>query len=205
MDNGAGKLERREAPLPSGLRPTIRQVLIFILWAALIMAASRALLGWGLLGHDVESYCMSIAMHVAGLPMFLLGMLILVLDRRGSVRSWYVSCCIGLLWSVVAATALVLQDLVCYLLTGRPTMTFPLMPCVGLFLAWAGFKSQWRLLRPRPCGACGRRAVVPNGRLAHPGRPWDRRAAREGWCATCGALYERVELAPWKPKFAEAA
>ena len=204
MDQGVGKFERREAPLPSGLRPTIRQVLIFILWAALIMAAGRTLAGWGLLGSSVEDYCMNIAIHVASLPMCLLGMLILVLDRRGSVRSWYVSWCIGLLWSVVAATALILQDLVCYLLTGRPTVTFPLMPCIGLFLFWAGFK-QWRLLRPKPCGACGQWTIIPNGRLAHPGRPWDRRAAREGWCATCGALYERVDLAPWQAKFAEAS
>lgn len=182
-------------PSPTGLKPTLRQGMILVAWAALLLAATRAMIGWGLFGGTTDSVCQVVAMLVGVYPMPILAGLLWSLDRPGRVRTWYGSACM-IAAQFAGGLAFCSMDLACYALTGRPTMLFPMWPLVGLVGFGCGWM-QWRAARPRACPSCGRCAVIP---IAHPPRPKSKRLVnnyRRGWCAGCGADCERERVGAW--------
>ena len=188
-------------PSPTGLRPTLRQMMIVVLWAGLLFAITKRLLAWKAFGDRAEIACMTVPITLGTYALPLLAALIRGLDRRGPVRSWYVSSCMAGT-SVVVGLAFLLQDPACIVLTGHPTMTFPLAPVLGvgcLWAAWHHAKITW----PAACPICGQKALIPLAFPARPGLSRRRRATQRGWCATCGALFERDGKAPWRSRTAE--
>jgi hypothetical protein len=171
-------------PRLTGLKPTLRQLMIFVLWAALLAAATRAMLRFGLLGDRIEVACLIVPIQLGFYPAPILVILLWLLDRRGHVRSWY--CSMSLVaGGILAAALFLLQDPACYLLTGKPTMTFPMSPLLGLGCLFGSWK-QWQLARPGVCLNCGRRTVIS---IPWPVLPGSRRRMNlgiHGWCASCG-------------------
>jgi hypothetical protein len=181
---------------PTGLRPTIRQLMIVVLWAALITAATRQMFRWGLYGTTTENLCMNISMQLGFYLMPILAGLLWLFDRPGRVGRWYVSGCM-IATHFLGGFAFTLQDLVCYVLTGKPNMLFPMWQALGLLGFWCGWM-QWKTFRPRECPACGRRSVIPVAHRFHPRHKRKYNLGTHGWCATCGASFERKGLEPWK-------
>ncbi len=178
-----------ERGTPTGLKPTLRQMMIIVVWAALMTAASRQAYRWGGYGATVESYCQNVSIQVGIYLMPILAILLWLLDRPGRVRAWYRSGCL-IAAHFLGGFVFILQDLVCYVLTGKTTMLFPMWPIIGLVGFWCGWK-QWQSARPRECPECGRRSVIP---IAVPLRPDSKRKfniGKHGWCACCGLTCER--------------
>ena len=185
-----------DQPHSSGLKPTLRQMMIVVLWVALLTAGARLAIRWHLLGGGPEMACMNVAICLGIYPMPLLAGLIWALDRPGRVRTWYRSVCM-LSAALLGGVAYALLDPVCYLLAGRLTMLFPMGPILALVGFWC-CGMQWRDARPRPCPSCGRNSVIP---IAHPVRPNSRRAyntGKRGWCASCNASCGRERREAWR-------
>jgi hypothetical protein len=184
-------------PRPTGLKPTLRQMMVFVLWAALLAAATRAALDTGICAR-VGFICLiaPILFGFYAAPFLLI--LLWLLDRRGHVRNWYCSMCL-VAGGILAAALFLLQDPACYLLTGRPTLIFPMGPLLSvgcLFGAW----KQWQVARPSVCPNCGRRSVIT---IAWPIRPGSKRRinlGKHGWCASCGGEFERKGMGAWVAK-----
>ena len=111
-------------PRPVGLKPTIRHVMIVVLWSALVLVALRVLRLGGLFAAPPEEICLSVAVVFTLWPMLLLTVLLKAIDRRGPVRDWYFACC-KVAWSGLAGILLLLVEPVCYILAGRTTRAFP--------------------------------------------------------------------------------
>ena len=185
---------RPDVPLPTGLKPTIRHLMIVVIWAALMLAVVR--LAPGLQGPGVapEMAFMLVAISVGFWPMALLVSLLTILDRRGPVRGWYVSCC-SVVGSFVNVAGMLLIDPVSFALSGRATPAFPMFPFCALVCLFAGVM-QLRLIWPRRCLRCEGRGIIPTGRLIRC-RPPHETATFHGWCSRCGADYERESSKPW--------
>ena len=181
-----------------GLKPTLRQMMIVILWSAFLCAAVRALFKISVLGYRIDFDCMMVPILGAAIPMPLLAILFWVFDRPGPVRGWYCACCMAAM-SVLAATLFLLQDPICFTLTGRASLSFPMSPIVAAVCAISGAK-HLQALWPKRCSGCGRQAVIAVGRLAQQGPGAVTNTAQHGWCAICGATYEREGLSSWHPK-----
>lgn len=184
-------------PHPTGLRPTLRQAMIVVAWAAVMATMVRAAIEWHLIGTDARISCLVVPVWVAVYPMPILAILLRVLDRPGRVRGWYGSVALTAA-NFVAAAAFALQDPASLALTGRPSLTFPLGPLLAIG-SLAGGWLQWRAARPRACPTCGRCAVIPVVRRL---RRRERRLVRngqEGWCAACGAAATREKPGEWSP------
>jgi hypothetical protein len=191
------KAMRYVSPGPTGLKPTLRQMMIVILWVALLLALMQAMQGWGLFGDKPELICMNVGVFIGTWPMPLLGVLLLGLDRPGPVRGWYFTCCnVG--WAVLAGASFPLMDAVCLALCGRPTLLFPLYPFIAVVMFWGG-TMQLRVAWPKRCPCCGRQAVIATWETASRAPPRWRKMA-QGWCANCGAACEREGLTAWLPK-----
>jgi hypothetical protein len=185
----------------TGLKPTLRQLMIVILWVALLSAAIRALLSVGVLGSQVDFDCLMVPLLSSAFFMPLLAPLLWLFDRAGPVRDWYRASYIAGA-SILSGALFLVQDPLCFALTGRPTPTFPLAAFIALVCLLAGVK-QLRDAWPKLCHRCGQRAIIP---IAHPARRGSKRmvnTGREGWCAICGAAYERNGIRAWRPKPAE--
>ena len=192
-----------DVPRPSGLRPTLRQLMIFILATALLIAAFRAMWRRGYLGYDNRSTCSSVAMFVAIYPMLLLGVLLLALDRRGPVRIWYFACCwTG--WSFLGGASFLISDLASYLLSGQWPLIFPMSSILGVVCLWAGSK-QLQSAWPRLCPSCGCRAVIAIARQVPPDQPKGQLAGQESWCSICGTRFEKDASPGWQPTMKSAA
>lgn len=188
---------RLHDPRPSGLRPTLRQLMIFILATALLIAAFRAMWRGGYLGNDTRSTCSGVAIFFAAYPMLLLGVLLLGLDRRGPVRTWYFACC----WtgmSFISGASFLISDLASYLVSGQRPLIFPVSPILGVVCLWAGSK-QLQAVWPRLCPSCGCRAVMAVARPLRPDQPKGQLTGQECWCATCGARFEKDATPGWQP------
>jgi hypothetical protein len=174
---------------PTGLKPTLRQLMIFVLFAALLAAMLRAMLRLGLLGDRIEIICLMVPITFGFYPAPVLAILLWFLDRRGHVRSWYCSMCLTV-GSILAAAMFLLEEPACCFLTGKPTMTFPMGPLLGVGCVFGAWK-QWVIARPGVCPHCGRRSVIS---IAWPIRPGSKRRVnlgKHGWCASCGLDLER--------------
>jgi hypothetical protein len=185
-----------DQPIPTGLKPTLRQMMIVVLWAALLIAALRALIYWQLLGNSPEMVCLSVPINVGVWPLPLLAILLLLLDRPGRVRGWYCTVCLAA-GGFLCGILFMLADPVCYYLTGKTTIMFPMDPIFSFVFFLAGWM-QWRPIRPRQCPNCARIAVIP---IAVPMNPSSKRMvnlSKHGWCASCGASCEREGKGEWR-------
>jgi hypothetical protein len=152
---------------PYGLRPTLRHLVILVLGAALASSvAFPALRGGSPL----------LASFVLPLTLPLLSALVLLFDRAGPVKYW-LSGLLGLaflpaliLW--VDAVALTFGGSAAFLMN-RGLSTEAGVAGLAL-LNVLGVLTLSRLLGrlPRRCPACGRRSLLPLGRMR--------------WCASCG-------------------
>jgi hypothetical protein len=182
-------------PRRGGLKPTLRQMMIFVLWAALLAAAMRAMIRFGILGDRPEIVFTMVPIMFGFYPAPVLVILLWILDRAGHVRDWYCSLCM-FAGGFLAAALFLLQDPACYVWSGKPTLTFPLCPFLGLVCLFGAWK-QWQVVRPGACANCGRRSVIA---IAHPLRPGSRRRVNlgtHGWCASCGCEFERSAAGAW--------
>jgi hypothetical protein len=75
-------------PHRSGLKPTLRQLMIFVLWAALLAAAIRAMIRFGLLGDRPEIVFMMVPIMFGFNPSPVLAILLWLLDRPVWVNVW---------------------------------------------------------------------------------------------------------------------
>ena len=110
--------ERREKQSRGGLRPTLRQMMIVVLWSAILSAGVRKLLDWQILGVRVDFDCVLIPILASSFPLPLLAILIRLLDVKGPVREWYRACCMAAT-SVVGAILFLAQDAVCFARIGN--------------------------------------------------------------------------------------
>jgi hypothetical protein len=188
---------QRHEPHPIGLKPTLRHMMIVILWAALVLAVFRMLMLGGLFVAPPQIVCLNVVMIVAAWPMLILAILILALDRWGPVRDWYFACC-KIAWSALAGVMFLLVDPVCYFLYGQPSLIFPVLPLLGVACLWGG-TMQVRAAWPGTCPHCGHRTVIAT-RGTVQGAARGRRNMIRGWCATCGAAYQREGMKDWQPE-----
>ena len=77
-----------DEPHPTGLKPTLRQMMIFIVWAALLSAIARAAASGNLMAGGIENLCLTIPVCIGIYPMPILAGLLWALDRPGQVRRW---------------------------------------------------------------------------------------------------------------------
>ncbi len=185
-----------DKPHPTGLKPTLRQMMIVVLWAALLTAGIRAAIHWQIFGDSPEMACVAVPINLGIWPMPLLAALIWLLDRPGQVRTWYRSVCM-IVASFLSGILFSLQDLACYYLTGRPTLTFPMGPIASLVFFWCGWM-QWQQATPRRCPSCERKSVIPVARPLRPGSKRMFNTGKCGWCAICGASCERESKEEWR-------
>lgn len=175
--------------------------MVFVIWSALLLAAFRMMPGWWVFDVPPEIINLRLAFLVVILPMPLLCVLLRLLDRRGPVRSWYISCCgAGELFLIGASFVIV--EPVNFALSGRSTALFRLLLFNGLISVCAGI-IQLRTVWPRRCQRCGRRAVIATTFPTSEGfrrAPPERRRKAQGWCAICGQEYEREGSKAWQLK-----
>ena len=183
-------------PSPTGLKPTIRQLMIVILWAALLIAATRTAVVYHLLGNTPDMVCLMVPVIVNAYPMPLLALLFWLLDRPGLLRRWYMAGCL-IVASFAGGILFSLMDPVCYALTGKPTMIAPMGPICALVAFWCSWK-QWQVARPGSCPRCGCPSVIPIAVRLHPRSRRFVNTGNHGWCASCGQYCERRLSEAWK-------
>ena len=187
---------RPDVPGPSGLKPTLRQGMIVVLWSALLVAAVRAMISWGLFVGPPEVLIMSIATMISVWPPMLLCLLLIVFDRRGPVGRWHVDLRqIGC--SYLGIASFLLLEPACLAWAGRTSMIFPLFTILGLFGAWTN-TMHLRSIWPKRCDRCGSLAVIATGsfpdRFGPIGGP---RSSAGG--AACGTMFEKGHATVWQP------
>jgi len=178
-------------PRTAGLSPTIRQLMILVLCVGMHLAAFTALLRDGFLGATPDQICGNAALFFAGWPVLWMIVLLFFLDQRGPIRSWYIARCFAS-WGLVAVPPLLLADPVSWVLCGRLTMGFPILAIAGL-VCLVALPSSLRSVQPGRCVHCGRKSIIVVVTKL------DTRMIRHdvGWCASCGADYEREKLGQW--------
>ncbi len=127
--------------------------------------------------------------------MFLLGILLVILDRRNPIKPWYFSCCLAVGGFLTSAGFLLVEP-ICVALTGHCTQVWPLLPLTGLVCLWAAIMHT-RVIWPGRCERCGSQTVVATGKMVRRVAP-DYQNRFEGWCARCGATYQRAKGDFWQ-------
>ena len=182
-----------ETPRAAGLSPTLRQLMILVLAVATICAVLVRSYRDGFLGNSPDMVCLNLAFMVGIWPVPWLMLLLFLFDRRGPVRNWY----IGYLMAgggFLTAAAFLMADPASWALSGRFTVVFPLLPITGVICLVSSIFAM-RSVRPGRCVSCGRKSVISVAtRFDSPRVRHD-----TGWCATCGAGYEREKMGEWKP------
>ena len=90
------------------------------------------LLNWRIIGVQIEFDCILIPLLASSFPLPILAILIRMLDLKGPVREWHRAVA----WQRRAAFSGILyltQDAICFALTGRNTLMFPISPILGAF------------------------------------------------------------------------
>ena len=181
-----------QIPRAAGLSPTLRQLMILVLAVATMCAALASSYRNGFLGTTPDIVCLNLAFIIGALAMPWLMLLLFLFDRRGPVRNWF----IGYLMAAggyLTAAAFLLADPASYALSGRFTLVFPLLPITGVVCLVATIFAM-RCVRPGRCLSCGGKSVIGVATRFEPPRI----RHDTGWCATCGARYEREKMGEWK-------
>jgi hypothetical protein len=169
-----------------GLKPTRRHGLIFLLYVAIAVVAFVKLL-------EIERRTGLVhALPLAALySPWLLGLLIIGLDRPGPVRNWLGPLVLSLfypalgLWYVWdAATA--------WVRFGRPPAWHVVVPITVIVLT--GFAAFLVRMYPRGCPKCEERSLIPLTRLIKE----EKRSAKTWWCASCGAKLWKDREGQWQ-------
>ena len=181
-----------ETPLPPGPSPTLRQMMILVLAVATICAALVSSYRHGFLGTTPDMVCLNLAFMLGVWPIPWLILLFFLFDRRGPVRNWYLSSLMAG-GGFLTAAAFLMADPASYAVSGRFTLVFPLLPITGIICLVATIFGM-RSVRPGRCLSCGRRSVISVDTRFEPPRI----RHDTGWCATCGAGYERENMGEWK-------
>jgi hypothetical protein len=181
-----------ETPRAAGLSPTLRQLMILVLAVAALCAALASSYRRGFLGTTQDMVCLNLAFIVGIWPVPWLMLLLFLFDRRGPVRIWYISSLMAG-GGFLTAAAFLLADPASYVLSGRFTLVFPLLPITGVVCLLCTIFAM-RSVRPGRCLFCGRRSVISVATRFEPPRI----RHDTGWCATCGAGYEREKMGDWK-------
>jgi hypothetical protein len=182
-----------QTPRAAGLSPTLRQMMILVLAFATLCGAVGSSNRNGFLGDKPDVVCLNLAFLIGVLSVPWLMTLLFLFDRRGAIRTWYLSSLMAG-GGFLTAAAFLLVDLVSWTLCGRKTLVFPLLPITGA-VCFISTIFATRSVRPGRCLSCGRRSVIGVATKIGPFR--DRHDT--GWCATCGAGYERENMGEWKP------
>jgi hypothetical protein len=179
-------------PRAAGLSPTLRHLMIFVLCVATLLAVFVSLMKNQLLGDKPDLVCLNVALLVASYPVPWMMILLFLLDRRGPIRNWYIARCMAS-WGLVAGIAFLLADPVSWVLCGRLTIVFPIHPITGL-VCLAGLPNSLRSVQPGRCLRCGQKSVISVATR------FERKISNDtGWCASCGAAYQRENLGKWMP------
>jgi hypothetical protein len=148
-----------------GLRPTLRQLLILVLFFALVSAV---------MVPPLKSGSYLIASFVLPFTLPILAVLILLFDRRGPIKFWLV----GLLASLFLPAVVVWVDAMVAIALGPQITQWSVSSAQGIvilvILNSLGISVLFRVRRywPRRCPECRSRALLPLGRVQ--------------WCAACG-------------------
>lgn len=165
--------------------------MILVLSAATLLAGLTEYWRRGWLGDRPDVACLIVAIYVAAWPVPWTIALLLLFDRRGPVRRWYVARSIAA-WGIVTAVAFLMADPLSWLLCRQPTAFFPLLPATALGCLLS-LPAARRPTQPGRCIRCGQETVIPAATRSV--RPNER--IEDGWCARCGADHERVGHGPW--------
>jgi hypothetical protein len=166
--------------------------MILILGVATLLAAFVSLMKNQLLGDKPDLVCLNVAFFVASWPVPWMIILLFLLDRRGPIRNWYIARCLAS-WGLVAGIACLSADPVSWVLCGRPTIVFPILLVTGLVCLWA-LPNSLRSVQPGRCLRCRQKSVI-----AVATRIERKITSDTGWCASCGAAYQRENLGKWMP------
>jgi hypothetical protein len=179
-------------PRAAGLSPTLRQLMILVLAVATLCAALVSSYRNGLLGDKPDIVCLNLAFVIGVLSVPWLMILLFLFDRRGPIRNWYISQLMSGGGLLTAATFL-MADPASWELCGRKTLVFPLLPITGAVCLISTIFAM-RSARSGRCLSCGRRSVIGVATKIGPTKIRN----DSGWCATCGAQYERENMGEWK-------
>jgi hypothetical protein len=155
---------------PYGLRPTLRHVMILVVFAAVVSALFRGAPG-------------EVVTLVLPLTPPLLAVLVFVFERPSPAKYWL--C--GLLASMFVPAVAAWFDLTAWRYGEKTMVALALVPVNGLALVWVG-----RFVRrlPAACPGCGLRSLLPLGRRARGMR----------WCASCGFTERAEQAAAAAPR-----
>ncbi|MDR3634593.1 MAG: hypothetical protein P4L84_12375 [Isosphaeraceae bacterium] len=177
-------MEKR--PTLNGLRPTSRQGAIFGLYVCLflvvdgVIVASHRVIGGVNVLPLIFMFCL-----------WLLGLLIVLLDRPGPVRNWAGPFLVSLSCPYVALW----YDGEAILHWARSAPLPPWHHIVlinGLLLG--GFGVYFVRMYPRSCPSCGLRSLIPLLRLTRV----EKRLSRTRWCASCGETLWKDAEGRWQ-------
>jgi hypothetical protein len=162
-----------------GLRPTLRQLMILVLFAAIVSSLTAP----SLRGKSLWTNYLLISMVLITSPL-VLAMLILFLDRPGPAKYWLVGLVASLSWP---AYVLWLDWFFLSLGEWRNGWIICLV-IINLF----GLGSLFRIYRklPKFCPACKEHALLPLGRARN----------RFYWCASCGSKGDQAKMADIRAK-----
>lgn len=174
----------RACRLP-GLRLTLRHQMIGVAYFALVfttMGAARDGAGQLDLFHGM--------LWSVLLTPWMLGFLVLLLDRPGPLRNWTVSTLFMLFSPALAVahdwiTAATLLD------TGSIPHPVSTLAINVVFLG--AFAVYWYYMAPARCPGCGRASLIPLMMLGGQ----TRRTVKTRWCAGCGGQYWGAGRGPW--------
>jgi hypothetical protein len=168
------------------LRPNVRLLLIVVALFDLLMGALVLLIR-----HLGTIGALPPYLTVLVLSPWLLGILVLTIDRPSPVKYWAAP----LLLSLIAPALAVCHDGLIIrswtLAGGPPDAVVTLLLNIALIIP---FCFGIHHMSPRLCPDCGRRAMIP---MLRP-RGRSRRTALIRWCGSCGARYGRIGAGPWK-------
>lgn len=171
---------------PSGLRPTLRHQMIAIVYFAVIFAIVDAVRKRGI----AETLGVMTACGLLLTP-WILGVLVMVLDRPGPQRNWTVTS-IFMLFAPGIALYYDSVTVATYWRTGT-IYSVPLTLFMNLFF-FGSYAIYWKATGPQTCPLCNKWALIPLVRLSGP----TRRTEKTRWCAACGGLLWRLGNGPWQ-------
>ena len=171
---------------PEGLKTTKRQLWILLLFAVLWILIYAKLTEI----HQRTGLINAKPLAVLYTP-WLLGVLVILIDRPGPVRNW-----LGpLLISVFYPTLCLWYDFDAsskWMHHGTAPTWFLLIPMN--ILVFGGFAVYLARMSPKRCPTCERRALIPLLRLLKQ----DRRTVNTHWCAACGAKLWKDQEGQWQ-------
>jgi hypothetical protein len=169
------------------LRPNMRLSLIVVAFFALLMGVLVPLIR-----HLGPIGALPPDLMILVLSPWLLGILVLTIDRPSPVKFWAAPILLSLIAPALAVghDGLIIRSWAHA--GGPPHAMVTLLLNIALIVP---FCFSVHHMSPRPCPDCGQRAMIPMM------RPWGQGRGRGmtliRWCGSCGARYGRIGGGPW--------